>query len=543
MCTCTDVDVIVPDETLSLTSVAEDSLKKEFHLDKGAIGFMIDVRKIYQKGYIPDMAKITFPDYPQFDTIQPIDKWTSLASFAVMVDSISDVEKEAFADGVSMKVVITRGDEELVQFEDRLIIDEHINTIPMEIENKAEMPEVTLRENTSYLITIDGIDGLLRRGEGYSLDDPDYNWYNVNYVQIYNPEMPVQNYSKFYFLHVEGNRYKIRYGEAVLESYPEDFNSGWWGIHQSDTNDDGEYYITSVPEQEASIFEIETDEDGWKRLRLLDPPTPNPSDAEWLPYVGFDHQRASLIISYTGDEDYREIRFRVLSDIKWEVEALGVEYLAPIVGPVKLDFAFRSILTNCSSAKLTEQVGRTETKSRTNTFTLTEGISLFTSQQISTEVSIELGYEAKVGGEATGGSVTQSGTVGAKIGVELTSSQTLNLQREIKEEETETMEVSRIRTIELPPFTVVDIYDAVKSVDDVVIPFVLKYRIKGTYVEDDRELSGEEIVNQLENNWFDGLINDVNENNVLFTLSGNARMSSVFESSSGAFEIPDGCNN
>ncbi|MBC2838628.1 hypothetical protein [Robiginitalea sp. SC105] len=544
-CNCSNVDVILPEDGLNRAGSEIDSTSLTFDLDEGEFGFFLDVREIFRKGYSPKEAIISFPGYPQFDTVQPIDPWTTLASFSVEVDSLNEMEKEAFENGIDTEVLIQEDGEELVFFQQNLIFDQTFRTIWLNTgKEPIGDPQLDVRENQPYLITVDGEEGLLRRGENFALDDPDYNWYGSHYVQNQPLEAQVEDNRKFYFVRITENQYKIRYGEAILDpNLDENFDAGWWGLHNSDTNDDGAYYITSETLDNSSTFELVKDTAGWFQLRFVDPPDPNTQESAWIPYLGFDSNKTSLILAREGDEDYRDFRFKLLTEVNWEFEDLGIEYLPPIFGPVSLDFAFRSVLTNCSSATLTEEVGRVVTKTRTTSFTLTEGISLFSSSTSSVESSIEVGAETSLGSDLYGGEVTGSVTAGVTLGFEVTTSLTLDREREITEEESVSEEVSRKRTIELPPFTVVEIYDAVRTIKDIYIPYVLKYRLTGTNAEDGRVLTGDEIAHNLENNNFSGLINTVNDTEVLFTLKGRAQMNSIFESSSGAKEILNGCTD
>lgn len=466
-----------------------------------------------------------------------------MASFSVLVDSITETEKNAFSSGIDTQIKIIQDNDELVSFQDNLTFDQSFTTINLTTEKEPVAgPADDIKEDTPYLITIDGLEGLLRRDGGLAVYEGNYNYDGVHTVIPQSLNEEVENRRKFYFYKVGENQFKIRYGEAILdEPRPEDFDGGWWMYRVENTND-RTYYITSDSFDKAETFEIIRDEEGWYTFRVLNLPAPGHL-GPWNPIIGFNKQRNRLILTYEEDEEYYDLKFKLLSEVNWEIQELGVEYLPPIYGPTRVDFAFRSILSNCSSATLTEEVGRVLTKSRTTAFSITEGISLFASAAYSAEVSIEVGGTTTIGGDIYGASQEIDYTVGVKVGVEYTASTTLNREREITEEESVSEEVSRIRTVELPPFTVVDVYDAIKSVNDIYIPFVLKYRLTGTYALDGKELSGNEIAQNLSNNNFSGLINSVNDTDVLFSLRGSAKMNTLFQSSSGALEIVNGCTN
>lgn len=533
---CTDVEIILPDENIVVDEVENNSTSLNFHLDKGSLGIYFDVREIFRKSFQPEEAIISFPEFPQFNTTLSINRWTSNAQFMVFTDSISEEEEMAFKNGIDLNLTIQDNDIDLVSYQNNHAITHEFNTIILETEEEYITPQLVLKENEPYLITIDGENGLLRRGEGYDLNN---NYQSVNYVQSYPGGYAIPNNRKFFFYHIGDNKYKIRYGEALLdEIYVDDpdFNSGWFGLRQNNASDDypDGWTIVSVNENEAVSFELVLDDNGWYKLRLVDSELDVNNQ-----FLDFGENGTKIIF----DENLPGFLFKFISDIVWEFEDLGIEYQTPIYGPVRLDFAYRSVLSNCSSAVLTESVGRVETRTRTHSTKLTEGIQLFSSVSGSTNVRAQIGVEGKVGSDAAGGSLTASTELEVSVNFAFSESQTTNTESEISNEESITIEVSRTRIIELPPYLVVDIYDAVKTIDDITIPYVLKLKVRGKFTEDNRELSGDEIVSQLRNNWFGGLIVQTNDNDVLITIRGESKMNSLFESSSGAYEILNGCDD
>lgn len=535
---CTDVEIIVPEAvtTEDLTNRPIDTTELKFELNKGSIGLIIETREIYRKGYFPTEATISFDKYPELNKTMEIDKYSNIAIFSVHVDSITEATKLDFIEGVNTKILIEYDGNELVAFQDNIIIDASNRVLNLRTEKKALITPLNLREEIPFLLIIEGQNGLLRKDGAFGDDGNDGDPSHA--IKGFNPEIEIMPAEKFYFKKVNENRYKIRYGEAYEGTkLDENYTWGWMGVKEINI-DNEEVALMDVGIDQAAEFEIIQDDEGWITFKLkVTNDLQGLSEDYKNTYMALNKKENRLIFQ----KDNPGSRMRIVTDVDWEVDDLGFEYQAPIIGPVRLDFAFRSVLTNCSSAQLTEEVGRVETKSRTTTFTTSESLEIFASVEYSAEIngSVTAGGEVGVPLVANG---SVEATAGFTSGYSITTSATAKVERAFKTTETTTIEVSRIRTIVLPPFTVVDVYDAVKSVDNILIPYVTKLKISGKF-KNGLQLSGNDIVTQLRNNVFSGIISEVNEDYVIITLKGNAVMNSLFQSSTGVRDIPDGCSS
>ncbi|HYW94724.1 MAG TPA: hypothetical protein VE870_04000, partial [Bacteroidales bacterium] len=124
-----------------------------------------------------------------------------------------------------------------------------------------------------------------------------------------------------------------------------------------------------------------------------------------------------------------------------------------------------------------------------------------------------------------------------------TTSQTTTSENTWSESTTTTNEVSRVRTLQLLPYTAVDVYDAIKSVENVVTPFIQVLRISGHYKTSGQALTGPELVTQMQFNFVGGIISDINDNYIEVTLRGRAVMDQVFNATTEVNEIPGACDN
>jgi hypothetical protein len=261
---------------------------------------------------------------------------------------------------------------------------------------------------------------------------------------------------------------------------------------------------------------LEQDDDGWVRVRPQ-------GTAEYL-VVGQDGR---ITLSPTAD------RFRLITDdITWTVTDRGTTYHQPIKPPAQLDFAYAATIRNCSPAGLTETIGRTESRTQTTTFSTEESLQLFA------------GYELTIGasiGLEVGLSVAAKVTAELSFQHTLTVSATQTSSNTFTEESSKTTEVSRTRALDVPAFTAVEAYDAVRTIKNFRVPFTQVYRFSGTY-QDGTPLTGAEILSQMLFNLVEGVPTAVGAQHVDIGIRGSALVDQMFEAESQVRELPGGCN-
>ena len=540
---CTYVDVIIPEnETLVVIEEEIDTTNTKIHLDQGSVGLVIDTREIFKKGYVATKAKISFQNYEKFNTELDINEYTNIAIFSVLNDSLSTEEKMSFENGTPLEIIITDKDGELTTYtNDNQILDS--SNLPLKLQTDKEYIKtpLTLNEEMPYLIMVENTSGVLttnsfNRGTKVVR-------FNLSPYDLYNSSTTIYQQFNFYQIYdsnnqIIDNKFKIR-----LETSGMADGFGWMGLYNEcghTVNDDvfvcTSFELTDTDEDNAAIFEFVTDPDGWSKLRL----TGSEAATEMYGRL-FDNTSGFIQFNSENAPD----RFRLIADnIEWQIEDLGTTYNQPIIRPAKLDFAYKATLKNCSSAELTEEIGRTESKSRTTTFSTTESFQLFSSESYSYGLTLGVEVAAKVGGDNFGGSLEEKVSAEQSQEFTYTTSETTTNENTIETSTTITTEVSRVRTLYIPAYTWIEAYDAVKSVDNVVTPFVQKARISGKYkVGNNAELSGPEILTQMQFNFFEGVINKVESDNIEITIRGEAIMDELFSSSTGVTDVPGGCDN
>ena len=108
-----------------------------------------------------------------------------------------------------------------------------------------------------------------------------------------------------------------------------------------------------------------------------------------------------------------------------------------------------------------------------------ESLQLFSQDQLSVGVKVGYQVKAQIGNELEG---SAEETVSEEINdnYTYTTSSTSTSENNWSQSESQTTEVSRVRTITLQPYTAVQAYDAVKTVENIKLPFTQTLRIRGS---------------------------------------------------------------
>lgn len=474
------------------------------NVDEGNIGVVIDARQIVKKGYFPTEAQISFPGYSHLNTSLPIDASTNLAILNFHNTELSEEERNAFANGINVNIVIRDASQlELAIYDNILELND--SNLPLSLTTALPyVPRpVMIDEGIPFLLQNKGSEGVIT-GSCYDC------FTTLNYIgndgtqQFYFT--PSGAPDTYYISH-------LGYAEGI-----------YWYIVYENNSDTGNVTLGMQPDE----FVLEQDEDGWVLIKHK--LTGN--------YV---REVPGLLLktkTFGGD------RFRLISDhIDWEIEDRGTVYHQPIMPPAQLDFAYLATLRNCSPATLEETVGRTESRTRTTTIGTSESLELFSGNTFTAGINVGVEVSARIGNDATpaGGEVKVMSEL--SFSYEYTTQTTTSNERTWSATEETTIEVSRIRTLTVPPFTALEVYDAIKTVENIKVPFTQKLRIRATDTQNNNaSLSGDEIVTQMLFNFVTGVVSNVGSNFIDITFRGKATMTSLFEGFTDVNELENGCN-
>jgi hypothetical protein len=489
-------------------------------VDDGTLGLVIDTRPIAKKGYQPATAEVAFSgSFSSYSQSIPVDPNTSVATLRLSSEELTDALKDQLSDGIAASIqILDNVSEILATYNDEVKVD-NSNT-PLKINTDLPMiyPELVIDENTPYFLQA-------------ITDDPDANnkLFRIRLDNAFEPGIDAitlkpfdqtqpDEYS-FYFEAINDTLFHIKM-ELNNSGNPFYLRMSGPGYYYS-------YYETNPANINVDHYKfvVKRDENGLIKIKPL---SGNPLGKR---ITGYDTQ-----VAYASTADnYLPVRM-VAANITWSVEDRGTEFNDPILPPAKLDFAYKSILKNCSPAVLTETVGKSESQTKSYTVGTEESLELYSSHEA--RVDVTAGVETEV--SLFGQSATASLEVSA--GYTYTTSKTETTTNTWEETVEETIEISRVRDVEIPEFTSVEVFDAIQSIDNVKMPFVQKIRVRG-YYDGTEALTGEDISSQLLANQFGGVITNIESDYVEISIRGTARINKFFETESQVNEILGECDN
>ncbi len=506
---------------------------EEFEIDEGEIGISISARNIAKKGYTPQIANIeidaTTGDY---DQNVPFDSFNNIATLSFKNENLSEEAKTELEAGVRVKVNV---------------LDENNNTLsvleisklsfapsPLEQEASADNLEdryakVMLREDVKHFMQIVTNDSNEVFGAPNSINFPNTVLLNTPILvsPLENLDYTSENtetFTTYRFAEVPGEEgvftISVHNGDDIHYLYIVPANSELRIQSKANLIRNGGNNTGTPPNYK---FEIDKIKPG---LYTITPTfTGNP-----LALSG-DRLNAG---NNTTDPAY----FRILSfDIDWDIQPIESKFLRPIMPRSSTAEAYNSTLRNCSSGLLQQTVGRSESLETTETLGWEESMSVSSSSEYSVSVTVEAEVSTKFFG--AGGSVRSSVTGGYTFNKSKT--QTSTRSQEIGK--TRTTEISTERTQEVPPKTAITVADIYQTYENVRIPYVQRFRIKGNYQEDGKALSGQEITTQFGFNSFTGVITDVGSDYIEVTVRGVNMINRLIDTETISRDVEGACSN
>lgn len=486
----------------------------DIQVDDGDMGVVVDTRSIFRKGYTPATATFSFADHGSHDATLDINATTNLAILSLDKDDLTEQEVAAFGAGVVINIEVRAADQTVLADHDEaeLVLDDSNRPLLINTTLPYIAPPLALRQDLPYLIQLEGRGGII--SGNYEVIQPDVNYAEGAMVQQY-VFVPVAGQEDTYSLE--------RPGEVG--------GNCWCWVNDGDTWMRYESRASST----AAELVLEQNEDGWVRMR-------ESGGDRYLVYAE-SVPGAGNVLKLT---DGAPGRFRLISDhIDWVIGDRGTVFEQPIMPPARLDFAYRGTLRNCSASTVEESIGRSEQRSTTITVGTTESLELFAGATLSTQLTVGYSVTGKVGvsipgvGEA-GAEVTQSAEL--QVGASVTTSATTASENTWSSSETTTTEVSRTRTITLPPYSAVEAYDAVKTIDDVKLPFTQVLRISATDKDTGQSLSGLEIRSQMLFNFVGGVVTAVAADYLDIGFRGEVVIDQMLHATTNVNELEGACD-
>ncbi|SHJ53894.1 ETX/MTX2 family pore-forming toxin [Aquimarina spongiae] len=506
---------------------------EEFETDLGAIGISINARDIARKGYRPTTADITVTattgDYSQKILF---DEFNNLATLSLKNEDLSEEAQAELKDGVPVSVrVLDKNENELAT---KSITKLSFTPSPSEEHIPADKLEdlyakVNLREDVRHYVQIVNQDSNEIYGAPNSIFFPNTVLLNTPIIASkladldYNSEN-TETFTTYRFAEVPGEEgvftIAVHNGDDIHYLYIVPANSELRIQSKANLIRNGGNNTGAPPNYKFKIEKVEAG------LYTITPTfTGNPL------FLINDRLNA-------GNTNSQPAYFRILSfDIDWDIQPIESKFMHPILPPSATSEAYNSTLRNCSSGTLQQTIGRSESLETKEVLGWEESMSVSTTQEYSVSVTIEAEVSTKFFG--AGGSVRSSVTGSYSFSKSRTNTST----RSGSFEETRTTEISTERTQEVPPGTAITVADVYQTYENVRIPYVQRFRIKGNYQEDSKALSGEEITTQFAFNSFTGVITDVQSDYIEVTVRGTNLINRLIETETISKDIEGACDN
>ncbi len=504
------------DDDVELDVTHEDGINSTVAVDSGSIGLVVDTRLIAKKGYQPSKARIAFSgDYSQYSDEVEIDPSTNIGVFRLKFEDVPNAIRKSLSEGVPLNITVF--DEQSAELGNssftRQPVDASNNPLNVETDLPEILPQLSLSPDTPYLLFSETSGKVLTTVPVPASGFPPY----PRGVSTYDYDPDGSNIQEFYFeIENDGDEpeyFMLSPGGFIVTGYP---------MRQTTV----QYTPGEATHLEKLVVEV--DGGGWVKLRTQ-------SGNYYKENLdGSNPGGRSYAFNEGTEDDYT--RFRIINaDIRWTLIDRGITFNQPILPPARLDFAYSATLSNCSSAKLTETVGRNETRSQTFTSGSEESLQLFSSHTAYAEVSAGVDVNATF----FGAGATYNLQVTA--GYEYTTSETKTTTSYWQESETTEIETSRTRKVELAPNSAVEVYDAVQSLDNVRIPFTKEFRLEGID-SDGEKIAGSELQFQLFTSQFEGIVTETGPDYVDFTVRGTTVVDKMLEVETNVTELEGTCD-
>ena len=505
---------------------------EEFEIDEGEIGISISARDIAKKGYVPRIADImitaTTGDYSQK---VPFDSFNNIANLSFKNENLSEEAKAELEEGVEVRVNVLDENNNILS----VLEISKLSFAPSPIEQEASAEDlddryakVNLREDVIHYVQIvtDSNDEIF--GAPNSINFPNTVLLNTPIIVSplesldYNSEN-TETFTTYRFAQVPGEEdvftISVHNGDDIHYLYIVPANSELRIQSKANLIRNGGNNTGTPPNYKFKIEKVEAG------LYTITPTfTGNP-----LSLLG-DRLNA-------GDSSAEPAYFRILSfDIDWDIQPVESKFMRPIMPPSSTSEAYNSTLRNCSSGLLQQTVGRSESLETTETLGWEESMSVSTSREYSVSVTVEAEVSTKFFG--AGGSVRSSVTGGYTFN----KSKTRTSTRSQEIGKTRTTEISTERTQEVPPKTAITVADIYQTYENVRIPYVQRFRIKGNYQNDGKALSGEEITTQFGFNSFTGVITGVGSDYIEVTVRGINRINRLIDTETISRDVEGACD-
>lgn len=505
-----------------------DTSTLDIPVSSGQIGLIIDTRPIAKKGYEPSYISLSVTNGQSFsfsDDHLEVDAFTNLLVWRIPKDSVSEKEVEQFAKGVPVAIKVYDKDNVLLAELKENSLPVSANTEPVLVETLKPkvIPPLKIMPGTPYVIQALPAGGY----EGGGIWT--YSYAMINGVLL--GKDPLKVYENPY---IEMSTTYIKVNDGANDKAGQVFTF-------EPAGNDSTFYIKAEGKKKQYV-------DVYQKAvqTFTDPPQASDNykfilsqDEEGaITIKSHDHYpiRYNTNASVGGllTDEGIPVKFRLVPvDIEWAARNMGISYDQPIMPPAQLDFAVATTINNCGAIKISQVIEKQDTRSTTITATTEESFSVTTQHEARVDMSISMGVNADLFGVA---GMSRELTLSA--GYTFTHSEMKTNTSRFDTSRTEITSVGVARTVEVPPYTSVDTYDAVQTYRNVVVFYVQKIRVSGK--RGTVPLTGDEIVSQLIANQFGGVVTEIGDTYVTISVRGKVNVANLMATQTDSKSRPCG---
>jgi hypothetical protein len=503
-----------------------------FETYEGEIGILINARDIARKGYKPMQAVVNVgASSGDISQTIPLNEFSYMGQLKIPLESLSEAAKEELIAGVPVTVtlqdktgtpILSNVSMGSVSF---LANPPPQNVSANDLQETAEAATINLNESTDYYLQKVEADGAVLNMSMRWNQNPLYG--NVMTVSTNNTFAGDQPDHVFNFVPVPGEKNTFYIKLQATQHYLQNtatvtIDGGLVYFHAAPKNS----LITTLDGLSAAMretfkFKLEKKADGVYVMKN---------------YEGKLIKEATgigLSITHSSGED---VYWRIVAkDIAWTVQPIASSIITPVLPAAETGFSFNSTLKNCGQGSLEQTVGAEFSEERSNTIGWAESISInnTNSQSVSSTIGVE--FDATFFGFGA--------TYSASLTSEFQWSQSVTSETSSHESETitKTENYFSTRTITVPAGSSSLVYDAYQFYENVRVDYVQRLRLSGVD-EDGNPLTGDAIKSIFQFTRFNGVINTVEENSVVFTLRGFTVLDKFIETQSSVEDVPANCN-
>lgn len=520
-----------PDPTPGEIKEGQGISENELEAYEGEVGLVLNARQVARKGYRPTVAEVEIQTSGEaLRKTVPLDPFGYMGLLKFPVDELTEAQLTQITDGVQVLVTLKdEANQEIVTQSNLGTLSLLPNLSPVSInadfvQETEDASDLLLMEGTGLYFQKLNDDGLpipqtmrwdrrtnfgnvmtISTNETFSGDQPDF---------VFNI-FPVPGRKNTFYIRLAGSGDYLRVTETI-------FRVGLSVRHIAPINSGRNSLIgVSESDKESYHFQIRKVRDGV--FELLDHRGRLIKEAAGV----------GLTVNFPGAKNFN-MRI-VAKEVDWSAQHISSSILEPILPKATSGFSFNSTLTNCSGGQLQQTVGADFSETRTTTVGWSESISVNTSKTVS--VSATLGVTIKASFFGKGAEYNASVTKGFEWSQSITSSSSEYESQTISKSES----YFSSRVITVPPRSASLVYDAYQYYENVRVNYVQRIRISGKN-ENGRALTGEEIKSLFILSNFNGVINSVEDNSVVVTLTGFTILDKFIETQSTVQEVPPNCN-